>query len=215
MTSHKQTDQWIDSVYRAPDRAAQEATYNTWASSYDADMLITGYLHYAVLTGLVCRHVHRKDATILDAGVGTGALGSLLNLLGYNNLSGIDMSAGMLARAQERKCYSDLRQMVLGEKLDFVNESFDAIISTGTFTEGHAPASAFDELVRLLEPDGVMMFTIAGMVWEEQGFKDKLAQLVSAKLLKLVEITPPYQPMPYSPAESHVTTRAHVYRKVA
>jgi ubiquinone/menaquinone biosynthesis C-methylase UbiE len=215
MTSHKQTDQWIDAVYRAPDRAALEAIYNIWAASYDADMLITGYLHYAVLTGLVCRHVPRKDATILDAGVGTGALGSLLNLLGYNNLSGIDMSTGMLTRAQERKCYSDLRQAVLGEKLDFVDQSFDAIISTGTFTEGHAPASAFDELVRVLEPDGVMMFTIAGMVWEEKGFKDKLAQLVSAKVLKLVEITPPYQPMPFSPAESHVTTRAHVYRKVA
>jgi predicted TPR repeat methyltransferase len=214
MTSRETTDQWIDKVYRATDRDSLKATYDQWAESYDADMLLTGYLHYAVLMGLVCRHVPRKDAAILDAGVGTGALGALLNVLGYNNLSGLDMSEGMLARATARKCYADLRQAVLGEHLDFVDESFDAIISTGTFTEGHAPALAFDELVRILETDGVMIFTISTMVWEEKGFKGKLDGFVRAGVLKLVEVTQPYQPMPYSSAESHVTTRAYVYRKV-
>jgi ubiquinone/menaquinone biosynthesis C-methylase UbiE len=215
MTSHKQTDAWIDSVYRAKDRAALQATYDSWAASYDADMLLTGYLHQSVITGLVCRHVHNKSATLLDAGVGTGATGSLLNLLGYNNLSGIDMSQGMLAKAAERKCYADLRLGVLGERLDFVDRSFDAIISTGTFTEGHAPATALDEFVRLLETGGVMMFTISMQVWDDMGFKTKLSGLSSAGLIKLVEMTPMYQPMPHSPAESHITTRAHVYQRLA
>ncbi len=215
MTSHKQTDEWIDAVYRSPSREALKATYDQWAASYDADMVNTGYMHYAVLGGLVCRHVVRKDATILDAGVGTGGLGALMNLLGYNNLSGVDMSEGMLAKAAERKCYSDLRLGVLGEKLDYVDRSFDAIVSTGTFTEGHAPASALDELVRLLESGGVIIFTMAGMVWDEKGFKAKLEGFVSSGVLKLAEVTQPYQPMPFSPAESHVTTRAYVYRKVA
>jgi predicted TPR repeat methyltransferase len=215
VTSREQTDAWIDKVYRSPDRATLKAAYDDWAQSYDADMLLTGYLHYAVLTGLVSRHVQNKGAAILDAGVGTGALGSLLNLLGYNNLTGIDMSEGMLAKAASRKCYVDLRQAVLGEKLDFVDRSFDAIISTGTFTEGHAPASAFDELVRLLEPRGLLIFTISTLVWADKGFKAKLDGLVAAGVLKLVEATPIYQPMPYSPAESHVTTRAYVYAKVA
>jgi predicted TPR repeat methyltransferase len=214
MTSPKNTDAWIDKAYRAPDRATLEATYDRWAASYDADMLLTGYLHQAVMTGLVCRHVTRKDAAILDAGVGTGAIGSLLNLMGYNNLSGIDMSEGMLARAGERKCYADLRKAVLGERLDFVDRSFDAVISTGTFTEGHAPASAFDELVRLLEKDGVMIFTISTAVWDEMGFRDKLEEFVTARVLKQVEVTPLYQPMPYSVAEAHVTTRGYVYRKL-
>jgi ubiquinone/menaquinone biosynthesis C-methylase UbiE len=214
VTSYKQTDEWIDSVYRAPSREALKATYDQWEQSYDADMVLTGYMHYAVLAGLVGRHVLHKDATLLDAGVGTGGLGAVLSLLGYNNLSGLDMSEGMLARAASRKCYSDLRLGVLGEKLDYVDRSFDAIVSTGTFTEGHAPASALDELVRVLETGGVMIFTMAGMVWEEKGFKVKLEGFVAAGVLKLVEVTQPYQPMPYSPAESHITTRAYVYRKV-
>lgn len=215
MTSRETTDTWIDAVYRSKDQATLRATYNTWATSYDADMVLTGYLHQSVVTGLVCRHVQRKDSTILDAGVGTGAIGALLNLLGYNNLSGIDLSEGMLAKAQERKCYADLRQAVLGERLDFVDRSFDAIISSGTFTQGHAPASAFDELVRILETDGKMIFTISTLVWEEQGFKDKLETMKRSGLLKHVESTPPYQPMPYSPAESHVITCAHVFQKIS
>ncbi len=213
MTSHKQTDTWIEKVYHAPDRDTLAKTYDTWAESYDADMLLTGYLHYAVVSGLVGRYLPRKDAAILDAGVGTGALGALLNVLGYNNLTGIDMSEGMLAKAATRKCYADLRQAVLGENLDFVNNSFDAILSTGTFTEGHAPAHAFDELVRVLEPGGIMIFTISTLVWADKGFKAKLDALVEARKLSPIETTQIYQPMPFSPAESHVTTRAYVYRK--
>jgi len=131
MTDHKKTDAWIESVYKSPDRESLRATYDKWAATYDADMVATGYVHYPVIIGLVCRHVLRKDAAILDAGVGTGAIGSLLNIMGYNNLSGIDMSEGMLERAAARKVYADLRKAVLGETLDFVDRSFDAIISLG------------------------------------------------------------------------------------
>jgi ubiquinone/menaquinone biosynthesis C-methylase UbiE len=214
LVSLKHTDQWIDKVYRAKDRAALTAAYDQWSASYDADMVITGYLHQAVMTGLVCRHVLRKDAAILDAGVGTGAIGSVLNLMGYNNLTGIDLSDGMLAKAAARKCYADLRKAVLGETLDFVDSSFDAVISSGTFTEGHAPAEAFDELVRLIEKNGVLIFTISSAVWEEKGFRAKLEGFVEARVLRRIEVTPLYQPMPYSPAEAHVTTRGFVYRKV-
>lgn len=215
MSSREETDRWLEDVYHAKDRGTLKQIYDRWAASYDADLQLTGYLHFPVITGLVCRHVKRRDAAILDAGAGTGTAGSLLNLLGYNNLTGLDMSDGMLAKARERTCYSDLRKGILGEPLDFADRSFDAIISTGTFTLGHAPAAAFDELVRILERDGVIMFTVATAVWEEQGFETKLASLVAAGQLAPVEATPVYRPMPFSAAESGVTTRAHVYRRIS
>lgn len=213
MPSAQDTDKRLDQVYHAKDRDSLKAIYDSWAETYDADLIGTGYLHTPVITGLVCRHVKRKDAAILDAGVGTGGTGAVLNLLGYNNLTGLDMSEGMLAKANSRKCYADLRIGVLGERLDFLDRSFDAIISTGTFTLGHAPARAFDELTRILEKDGVLLFTIGTVIWEEQGFKAKLNQLVQAGELAPVEQTPIYCPMPYSPAENGYTTRAHVYRR--
>lgn len=214
MPSRDETDRWLESVYASTSREALEHLYNRWAETYDADLHQVGYLHQPVITGLICRHVPRRDAAILDAGVGTGAIGSLLNLLGYNNLTGLDMSDGMLARAEARKVYADLRKAVLGETLDFVDGSFDAIYSTGTFTNGHAPAAAFEELTRLLERDGVLLFTVGTEVWEGQGFRDKLDDLVRRGHLRHVESTPIYCPMPFSPAEGGFTTRAHVFRKV-
>lgn len=210
-----ETDVWLEKVYQAKGRDDLKAMYDDWAANYDADLQQVGYLHAPIITGLVARHVPSREAAILDAGVGTGAIGSILSLLGYNNLSGLDMSEGMLAQARARGCYVDLRQGVLGERLDFPDGSFDAILSTGTFTTGHAPASAFDELVRILEPGGVLLFTVGTVIWEEQGFRDKLNRLVATKRLAAVETTPIYCPLPFSPAESGFTTRAHVYRKTA
>jgi len=210
----QETDGWLERVYHAKGREDLRALYDSWAETYDADLQQVGYLHAPVITGLVALHVPRRDAAILDAGVGTGSIGNVLSLLGYNNLSGIDMSEGMLEKARARGCYTDLRRGVLGEALDFPDGAFDAILSTGTFTNGHAPAAAFHELTRILEPGGFLLFTVGTVIWEEQGFRDLLDSLVRAKKLVAVETTPIYRPMPFSPTESGFTTRAHVYRKL-
>lgn len=207
------TDKWLEQVYHAQDRDGLRKLYDSWASSYDADLQQVGYLHIPVITGLLARHVPAREAAILDAGVGTGGLGSILSLLGYNNLTGLDMSEGMLEKARARGCYADLRKGVLGEPLDFPSGAFDAILSTGTFTMGHAPAGSFLELTRVLEPGGFLLFTVGTVIWEEQGFRRTLEGLVAAKALVQVETTPIYRPMPFSPTEGNFTTRAHVYRK--
>jgi predicted TPR repeat methyltransferase len=213
VSTTRKTDDWLADAYGAQSRDDLAKLYTTWADTYDADMLSTGYLHMPVITGLIARHSPRHDSAILDAGVGTGTLGGILSILGYNNLHGLDMSEAMLTKARVRGCYSDLKLGVLGEALDYTSASFDTIVSTGTFTTGHAPAAAFDELVRILEPGGVLMFTVGTAVWEEQGFRAKLDGLVSAGKLAAVETTPIYCPMPFSETESGFTTRAHVYRR--
>jgi predicted TPR repeat methyltransferase len=206
-------EQSIAAVYGATSREALAQTYDQWADQYDADMQAVGYIHPAVMAALVARFVPNLSARILDAGVGTGTIGQLLAILGYNNLQGLDLSEGMLAKARERNMYGDLRQAVLGEVLDYKTASFDAIVSTGTFTNGHAPASAFDELTRILKPSGHLIFTVGTVVWEEAGFQTKLDALVSARLLHKLAETPIYHPMPLSKTESGFTTRAHVYRR--
>jgi SAM-dependent methyltransferase len=206
-------DKRIDNVYHAPSREQLAKTYDDWASDYDADMQSTGYIHPAIMVGLVARYVADPAAAILDAGVGTGTLGQLLSILGYRNLLGVDMSEGMLTKARARNVYSDLRQGILGEPLDFKTASMNCIVSTGTFTTGHAPASAFDELTRIVKPGGHLIFTVGTVVWEEAGFAEKLAALENAGLVAQVETTPVYHPMPLSKTESGFTTRAHVYRR--
>jgi hypothetical protein len=48
-------EDWIQNVYGAGDREKLRELYDQWADHYDADMLETGYLHYAVMAGLVAR----------------------------------------------------------------------------------------------------------------------------------------------------------------
>ncbi len=206
-------DQRLETVYHAKSREALAQSYDQWAETYDADMQGIGYVHPAVIVGLVARYVENRDAAILDAGVGTGTIGQLLSILGYSKLIGIDMSDGMLARAKVRNIYSELKNQVLGEALDFATGSMDCIVSTGTFTTGHAPTSAFDELVRITKSKGVLIFTVGTVVWDEAGFAKKIAELVASGLVKEVETTDVYHPMPLSKTESGFTTRAHVYRR--
>jgi predicted TPR repeat methyltransferase len=206
-------DKRIDSVYHSASRQELAKTYDEWASDYDADMQSTGYIHPAVIVGLVARYIKNPAAAILDAGVGTGNLGQLLTIFNYSNLHGVDMSEGMLAKARGRSVYTSLHHGILGEALDFKTASMDCIISTGTFTTGHAPASAFDELVRIVKPAGYVIFTVGTVVWEEAGFAAKLATLENDGHVIQVETTPVYHPMPLSKTESGFTTRAHVYRR--
>jgi SAM-dependent methyltransferase len=206
-------DQRLEIVYHAYSREDLAKTYDQWAATYDADMQAIGYVHPAIIVGLVARYAPLKNAVILDAGVGTGTIGQLLSVLGYSNLLGIDMSDGMLARAAERKIYAGLRNQILGSPLDFETGSIDCIVSTGTFTTGHAPASAFDELVRITKPGGHLIFTVGTTVWSEAGFENKIGALQSAGLITEIETTKIYHPMPLSETESGFTTRAHVYRR--
>jgi predicted TPR repeat methyltransferase len=214
MSSKQQAERWIEGVYHAKDRHALEQLYDNWAESYDADLQQVGYLHLPVIAGLVSRHVPVRFDAILDAGVGTGAVGEVLALLGYQNLTGLDMSEGMLARARARGCYADLRQGVLGEALDFASGVFSGIVSTGTFTKGHAPAAALVELTRVLKSGGVLMFTAGTSIWETHGFADVIGTLARDGAIELIETTPAYAPMPFSLAESGYLTQAHVYRKL-
>jgi len=86
--------------------------------------------------------------------------------------------------------------MVLGDTLDFDSGYFGGIISVGVFTLGHAPASGFDELIRITKPGGFVVFSLRTDVYQEGGFKEKLADLASAGKWTLAEATKPFQPLP-------------------
>ena len=151
-----------------------------------------------------------KDARILDAGAGTGLVGKLLSQRGYTNLIAMDLSDGMLSEARKKNAYREFYQMVMGKPLDFPSDSFDAVISVGVLTVGHAPASSLDELVRVTRPDGHVVFTLRPDVYEGSGFKEKHAQLESQGKWRLVEVSDPVQVLPKG--EPDVFHRVWVYR---
>jgi len=98
MTEDKQRH--IAQVYGARSTADLAEGYDGWAPDYDGDMERRGYRLPGLVTCLVARHVRPGDGPLLDAGAGTGLLGAWLRLVGYDAITGIDLSDGMLVLAR-------------------------------------------------------------------------------------------------------------------
>lgn len=197
-------------VYAARTGDELAAAYAAWSNGYDRETAALGYVLPFVIAAWVARHVPPGDAPILDAGCGTGLTGPFLSALGYRTIDGLDMSAEMLAIARGRGCYRDLRQAVLGGPLPWPDDAFAAFFSTGVFTEGHAPASGLDELVRVTRPGGRCVFTVRDSVLEKGGFRDRFGTLELAGLWEPVEESPSFRA--FAVAEPEVTVRAFVFR---
>jgi len=185
--------QWIYSS-----RNNQELTerYDQWAKDYDTDLEQDfAWVGPPRTAESFVRHVP-KEARILDAGAGTGLMGEILAKLGYHDLVAMDLSQGMLEEAGKKNAYREFHQMVMGEPLDFATDSFDAVVSVGVFTVGHAPASSFDELIRITKCGGHIVFTLRPDVYEKNGFKEKQAALESEGKWKFVEVSEKFQTLP-------------------
>lgn len=185
--------QW---VYSSRNNNELEERYNQWAKDYDSDLKKDfAYRAPRVAAEYFVRYVPQK-ARILDAGAGTGLVGRFLTEMGYDNLIAMDMSQGMLEEARKKNVYGQLYRMVMGEKLDFDTDSFDAVICVGTLTLGHAPASSLNELVRITKPTGHIVYTLRPDIYEEKGFNEIHNELESAGTWKLVEVSEEIQVLP-------------------
>ncbi len=127
-------------VYSAKNNQELAKRYDQWAKEYEQDLLSENYTGPEPAVEELVKYVS-KDANILDVGAGTGLVGQLLHQRGYQNLEAMDLSAGMLSEARKKNVYKDLHQGVLGTALDFPSDTFDAIISVGTFTWAMPPAA--------------------------------------------------------------------------
>ena len=199
----------LQNVYSARDDRELASSYDEWAEGYEDDMLSLGYVIPAVAAGFVGRHVP-LGGTVLDAGAGTGMFGSILHVLGYEDLVGIDISERMLEKAGEKDAYHSLHRMVLGEPLGFDDGIFSAAVSVGVFTTNHAPPEALDELVRVVEPDGWVIFSVRDDVYRKEGFEEKQASLEKEGRWRRVTMSEAFQPLPAGNT-SHMT-RLFVYK---
>lgn len=185
--------QW---VYASENNQQLEERYDRWAAEYDEDLADDfGYVMPRIGAETFGRFVP-KDARVLDAGAGTGLVGVELNRLGYANIEAMDMSAGMLDVARDKNVYGAFYQMVMGERLGFDADSYDATICVGVLTLGHAPANSLDELARVTKPGGIVAFTLRPDVYEQNGFREKQEQMTADRKWELVEVTEEFLGLP-------------------
>ena len=185
--------QWI---YSSRNNQELAERYDQWAKDYEQDLAHDfEWLGPQRTAELFFKYV-AKDSRVLDAGAGTGLVGQLLSREGYAQIAAMDLSLGMLEEARKKKVYQEFHQMVMGEPLGFDTDSFDAVVSVGVLTVGHAPASSLDELVRITRPGGHVVFSLRPDIYESGGFKDKQAELETVGKWKLAEEGEKFQPLP-------------------
>lgn len=185
----------LGAVYEAKRPEEVAALYDRWADTYDAEMATAGYRHPTICLALLARHLERGAGPLLDAGAGTGLIGEWLGITGYPHVEALDISEGMLAQAGRKGCYRALHRLALGGPLPFADGHFAGIISAGVFTSGHVGVEGLDELIRICRPGGVVVLTVKNTLWE-QGFAERVAELVAGGSVERAEETEPYVSMP-------------------
>lgn len=121
---------------------------------------------------------------LLEVGSGTGNFTEKLAKRGAE-VTGIDLSAAMLAVAEEKLTPQELPitlKVMNAEKLDFSDETFDAVFSMVAFEFIEHVPKAVDELFRVVKKGGqIVIGTIAGdspwsKLYHSETFQDTVYQ---------------------------------------
>jgi predicted TPR repeat methyltransferase len=99
-----------------------------------------------------------KKYKVLDLGCGTGLSGAAIRDLS-NDLTGVDISSRMLAKAREKDIYNELIESDIVTFLTTTEKNFDLIIAADTLVYFGDLAEIFAACHRLLNTDGVFIFS--------------------------------------------------------
>lgn len=171
--------------------------YKDWACEYDSNVANIDYVGPAK-----CSEIFRKYAPpttpnmkILDAGCGTGLAAEELQKQAttkdgtpYFQIDGMDISQDMLDIANEKKIYTDLKAVDMTKPLPYKTGEYGACICVGTFTHGHVPPSAIKELIRIVKPGGVNVFTVHEGIWEKMDFAKEIQALAKNNDCEVVDL---------------------------
>ena len=151
----------------APPRASDayvERTFDAFAATFDANLTALGYrapgLVAELLRDLLPAPARQFD--IHDLGCGTGLCGPLVRDWA-RDLSGCDLSAGMLERAERRGVYDSLRHAELVAHLRANPARFDALICADTLCYFGELGPALEAAAQALRPRGHLVFTVEAL----------------------------------------------------
>ena len=131
------------------------------------------------------RNLAESPLRVLDVGCGTGAMALLFAEMGHQ-VTGVDLSEGMMAKARE-KAHAQKLSIKLktgdAEHLPFNDGSFDVVVNRHLLWTLPHPQIALKEWHRVLKKGGVVLI-IEG-VWKDQSFPIRAKRIVSDGLSRI------------------------------
>lgn len=138
-----------------------ESTFDSFAASFESKLQKLSYrapiLVVTLLEDAGLEAAKRLD--VLDAGCGTGLCGPLVAPYA-RRLTGVDLSAGMLARAEDKKVYDALIKSDLTTYLRDRPEAFDVIVAADALVYFGNLKGVFAAAARALRAGGLFVFTL-------------------------------------------------------
>lgn len=149
---------------QVPERASDayvEKTFDAFAATFDANLAALDYrapqLVTEMLQSLLAPPSRQYD--VHDLGCGTGLCGPLVREWA-RELSGCDLSQGMLAQAQRRRVYDQLTHAELVAHLQDNPRRFDVLICADTLCYFGELQDALKAAAAALRPGGRFVFTV-------------------------------------------------------
>lgn len=177
-------ERFFDRLYglRANDEVRDH--YDRFAATYDDELVGRGYAQPDRVADAVVSAGVAVNASILDAGCGTGLSGRALANRGFTNIVGCDYSTEMLARAEQTGVYASVLEVDLNaESVDVAGSPFDVVTAVGILGHGHVAGSAIAGLVALLRPGGLFAMGINSNAWPDGDAKPALEELEGQGLI--------------------------------
>lgn len=180
---------FLDRVFAAKSPDESRKLYDQWASSYDADMQKWSFTAPRIVAQLAQQYleISPADATVVDAGCGSGLVGTELAKLGFKTVDGLDLSDGMLKVARNSGAYLDLNIADLTQRLEAKDGAYDALVCSGTFTHGHLGPEPLPEFTRIVKAGGILVITALETFWKEGNFEDVVKKLEGDGIVQVLE----------------------------
>jgi ubiquinone/menaquinone biosynthesis C-methylase UbiE len=146
-------------VYSQFDDLTLQEKYDAWSATYDKD-IYAGYQNCPqTAASQLADLMDDRNARILDVGAGTGLCGAALAERGFRDITGVDLSDGMLKQAERKGVYHALVQHDIERPFPWARQSFDAAVATGVFTFSHARVEALGNILDMVRDGGYLVVT--------------------------------------------------------
>jgi len=187
---HQSVVSYYENISIYPNNVVE--VYNKIASQYDRILESIDYsgYHYVSKKLLKCFTGTELDSKIiLDVGAGSGILGQSMSDKGFTQIHALDMSQNLLDQARMKGVYLDLfcASITTEPTPNIENDTYDAVVSSGSFFPSHIKVEALKELARITKSGGFIIINLHDPKFQ-MDYMNKLGNIMKDKTLELISM---------------------------